>query len=239
MNIKFSLIGIILISAFIISGCGAGQPFGPTLTPTPSPTATSTATYTPTSTPTRTPTPIPTSTHTPSPTPTPTQTPTHTPILPTATPLVPTSVEDVPNVEKIIIDSLDSEEISNRFNIPDLMPNAGVIEGGIVMSEGIDGKSVLTTEFPGDIVNLGYGIGVTLNEPMQLEGVISFEYDAYNVTIHRFRGKVPISEGYTFIGEGDDLNLLTFVRIPDVGYIYLRGIGQVIFPNGDVVKLGY
>jgi len=55
-----------ILMSLILSGCGSGQIFGPTITPT----------FTVTSTPTQTLTPIPTSTHTPTLTPTITITPT-------------------------------------------------------------------------------------------------------------------------------------------------------------------
>ena len=55
---------------FLISACGPGQLFGPTITPSPTSTLTPTPTLTPTSTPTSTPT----------------ETPTPTPVPPTATP---------------------------------------------------------------------------------------------------------------------------------------------------------
>lgn len=72
---KRTLIALFLLS-FLISACGPGQIFGPTVTPTP------TNTSIPTSTPTTAPTPIPTETPTPLPTLTPTVTvpPTETPI---------------------------------------------------------------------------------------------------------------------------------------------------------------
>ena len=54
----------VLIFCLLITACGPGEMFGPTLTPTP----------TQTSTPTLTPTPLPTSTSTPSATPSPTAT---------------------------------------------------------------------------------------------------------------------------------------------------------------------
>ena len=221
-----------LIFAWLLSGCGEGQLIDPTKTPAQPPTATKTVTPIPSNTPTQTVAPTNTVTYTPFPT------DTATPVTPTRTPLVPLSVEDVPNVERILVDSLDSQELSIRLNLRALTPLTDVIAGGIVFSEGENGKTVLSCEFPGDVLNMGFGLGIALNAPVELEGQVSFEYDTYNVTIHRFRNRVSIEEGYTFIGEGDDLNLLTFVRIPQVGYIYLRGIGQVIFPNGDVVELG-
>jgi len=60
-----AICGVVMV--VIISGCGAGQPFGPTFTPTP--------------THTNTPSPTPTLTSTPIPSVTPTGTPTKTPIV--------------------------------------------------------------------------------------------------------------------------------------------------------------
>ena len=231
MNIKQQTIAICFLTAsFLISGCGPGQVLGPTLTPTSTPTVT--PTNTPTHTPAPTNTPKPTATFTPIP-------PTPTPIPPTPTPLTPKIAEDVPEIEATLIQTLGNKEISGRFNIPELIPAVEVAEGGIVFSEGASGNTVITTEFPGDILLVGFGLAITLEEPMELHGNISLQEEVYNVRIHRFRGKVPITSGYIFMGEGDDLNLLTFVRLPNLGYAYLRGQGQVILPNGDVVKLGY
>lgn len=67
MNTKYgNLVILVLVMSLIISGCGPGQVFGPTITPSPTntPTPTSTSTPTPTFTPTMTPSP----TFTPTPT---------------------------------------------------------------------------------------------------------------------------------------------------------------------------
>jgi len=72
---------LILLLSLILSGCGPGQLFGPTLTPSPTITNTPTLTTTPTFTSTVTPTFTPTFTYTPTPTSTftPSITPTFTP----------------------------------------------------------------------------------------------------------------------------------------------------------------
>ncbi len=62
------LVIYVLISSILLSGCGAGQLFGPTLTPIPTLTSTPTVTITPTPTATPTPTTTPTITPTPLPT---------------------------------------------------------------------------------------------------------------------------------------------------------------------------
>lgn len=72
MNTKqyFTVIAILVIS-LVISGCGAGQLFGPTVTPSPTSTSTLTSTPLPTATLAPTETPIPTATLTPTNTPVP------------------------------------------------------------------------------------------------------------------------------------------------------------------------
>src|SRR5688500_9117996 len=67
-NQKFIILAFVL--SMVLSSCGPGQLFGPTVTQTP--TATSTVTITPTATPTLTPSPTITSTPTSTPTLTPT-----------------------------------------------------------------------------------------------------------------------------------------------------------------------
>ncbi len=55
--------------------------------------------------------------------------------------------------------------------------------------------------------------------------------------IHRYDGRVEREDGYTFIGEGDKWNRLTFAVL-DTGYVYVRGIGRVVLPDGKEVTLG-
>lgn len=58
-------------------------------------------------------------------------------------------------------------------------------------------------------------------------------------SIHRFLGEIEfkLNRVYTFIGEGDKLNRLTFVMVDRIGYVYLRGKGRVML-DGKEVKLG-
>jgi hypothetical protein len=55
--------------------------------------------------------------------------------------------------------------------------------------------------------------------------------------LHRYDGKINCA-GYTFVGEGDEKNRLTFVVL-ERSYVYIRGKGRVILPNGQEIKLGY
>lgn len=76
---KKQIVPIVLAFSILLSSCGPGQLFGPTLTPTPTPTLTNTPTFTPTLTFTNTLTSTPTFTLTSTLTPTLTSTPTFTP----------------------------------------------------------------------------------------------------------------------------------------------------------------
>ena len=67
MNKKSHLLIVCLLLSLLLSACGPGQLFGPTITPSPTLTLTPTPTSTPTSTPTVTPTLTPTPTSTPEP----------------------------------------------------------------------------------------------------------------------------------------------------------------------------
>lgn len=49
--------------------------------------------------------------------------------------------------------------------------------------------------------------------------------------IHRFMGRVRIGP-YVFESQGDQRNRLTFALIKDIGYVYIRGMGRVILPDG-------
>ena len=55
--------------------------------------------------------------------------------------------------------------------------------------------------------------------------------------LHRYAGKINCA-GYAFVGEGDEKNRLTFVVL-ERSYVYVRGKGRVILPNGQEIKLGY
>ena len=57
------------------------------------------------------------------------------------------------------------------------------------------------------------------------------------ISIIRFEGKIEIA-GYVFFGEGTSDNRLTFALVDNMGLIYLRGKGKVLFSNGNEVKLG-
>lgn len=107
---KTKFLALILMTSILLSGCGAGQFFGPTLTPT--------------STPTLTPTFTPTSTSTP----TPTFTPTFTP-----TPTVAPPLSAIDYLINPVIDRIDTFESSNA---PAWDLTAGHIENGALVVTG-------------------------------------------------------------------------------------------------------
>lgn len=43
-------------------------------------------------------------------------------------------------------------------------------------------------------------------------------------------------KGYKYLGRGDKLHRLTFVLIKNVGFVYVRGKGQVVSPKGEVFE---
>jgi hypothetical protein len=208
-----------------------------------------TKTPTLTLTPTFTPTMTPTSTRTPTPTPTPTET-----LEPTATPPIPTSLDEVSQIEKEIFTHLIDKGIGERFFIPDFMPIEDfpvVAETGVLLKQ-TENDKVEIVNLPGD--------GVPFRLQMTVGG-FSFVADL-SVRIFRFQGMVnsyypyAMSEfdmvtancwftpcsyyngGPTFIGNGDELNLLTFVRMENEGFVYLRGNGKVVLPDGKEILLG-
>ncbi|MFC1653134.1 ankyrin repeat domain-containing protein [Planctomycetota bacterium] len=61
-----------------------------------------------------------------------------------------------------------------------------------------------------------------------------------NESIHRFHGEVKFDNVKlpAFIGDGNNSNRLTFLLLKDTGYVYMRGKGRVVFPDGRTVELG-
>lgn len=209
---------------FVITACGSSPQTLATQTSSARTEVASTWTETPTAT--NTPQPTATPTFTPTATPTPTSTSTPTP-LPTATVPIALSKEDVVEIEQDLIGAIESEGAGDRFVIDDpiLKGNESLAEGGLTFTEGSEGGPQLSTEFPGDVMPFP---------------------NVYGQKIWRFRGRIDLNlqdeSGeiyvYTFFGEGDDLNLLTFGRFPDIGFVYLRGVGKVILLDGQEVRLG-
>ena len=124
----------------------------------------------------------------------------------------------IPKLEDLLILDIKSQGAGNRLVIKELMPTGNEALTGVTFSEGkTPGTCSVSTEFPGDMIMLTGG-------------------SAFNTRVHRYRGSVPVGgalQGYTFVGKGDKLHLLTFAQVRGVGYVYLRGKGLVNTPGGE------
>jgi hypothetical protein len=148
--------------------------------------------------------------------------PTNTLRLPTATlcpsePL-PTTVEDVRELENSLLKTILAEGVGTRLVIEEIKPDRPIKEGGLTI-KGSGGSVIMSNVFPGDLT------------PPD---------DFLSAQIWRFSGDIQHGNNneFTFIGEGDTFNLLTFAQIPDIGFVYLRGKGRVVFPDKTEIRLG-
>ncbi len=118
--------------------------------------------------------------------------------------------ESVPEIEDRLLRQLQTEGVGPRFHIKEIKPRCY-------------SRTVLRYTKSKD----------------QMRG--EFDEDRFGlaecaVGIYRYAGEVKMGP-YTFIGEGDKTNRLTFAFI-DSGYVYLRGKGKVVLPDGRTVSLG-
>jgi hypothetical protein len=145
---------------------------------------------------------------------------------------VPTTESGVPQVEQKVIQEIKDKGAGNRFVIKEIKPaksdsTVSLTLTGYWKQQGpmrFYDRNVLA-EFPGD--NPLFGISGSDIIPAMGNG-----------SVHRFDGELKMF-GYTFIGEGDRLNRLTFAILDGVGYVYLRGKGRVLAKDGKEYKLGY
>ncbi len=165
----------------------------------------------------------------------------------------------IPILEDSIIEKIKKHGIKNRFIIRQIKPikNAYVCrvtlkpypEGELellakcrIVSRAFNKQGFLTAILVCRGPSIGPGFLVTTEYPadsyykLMSEDLKDFSLMGKG-SIHRIDGKVKHG-GYTFIGEGDQYNRLTFVLL-NQGYIYVRGIGRVITPTGKTIKLGY
>lgn len=136
----------------------------------------------------------------------------------------------IPKLESVIINEIKNNGVGNRLLVKDIMTRSN--SSGSLTIEGTDSDFVgLLMEFPSDGIPISISMG---------SGGPSIPFG--DSSIHRFKGKVSFGGkncSYTFIGEGEKTNRLTFCLLNGIGYVYLRGKGKVIFDNGKEVKLGY
>lgn len=118
--------------------------------------------------------------------------------------------DSVPAIEDKLLQQLKTAGIGNRFHIKEIKPRCF----SKIVLRYTKTKDAMRGEFDED----------------------RFAMDECAIGIYRYDGEVKMGP-YTFIGEGDKTNRLTFVFL-DVGYVYLRGKGKVLLPNGQTVALG-
>lgn len=91
---------------------------------------------------------------------------------------------------------------------------------------------------------VAFSKGIRIGSLYGSDGNIVIEYIKsrnYNIicpagthgSVHRLIGEINIGE-YTFIGANDPLYPLTFLLHKEYGYVYIRGKGKVITPDGSV-----
>jgi len=132
----------------------------------------------------------------------------------------------IPKLERTILEEYRSNKFKNCTVLPlKVYLNCLVkvtLEG--TLHQGNQGYISAGAEFPGDTD----GLNATLYGPNYGDG-----------SILRFTGTAIKINDYIFEGDGDELNRLTFYVIKDLGYVYLRGKGNVTTPKGEIKALGY
>jgi hypothetical protein len=168
----------------------------------------------------------------------------------------------IPKLEETIVADIKSKGIEKRFFIAKIKPKGMKLAGRFSMKA----RPSQITSASARILDLvpddkGHLLAQKCSGPFVLGDILietEFEEDTFFVSadeafeqgsadfstliygqgsIHRFDGKVK-RDGYTFLGEGQKFDRLTFVLI-DQGYVYVRGKGRVISPEGKEAKLGY
>jgi hypothetical protein len=131
---------------------------------------------------------------------------------------------DLPKLEQALVQEIRNKGVGERFVIKEIMPQGG-LPGSMTLVQTGKGSLNVQMEFPGD------AMPIVNNQPFAFG----------NFCLHRFKGRVELDmkgDIYTFISEDDKSNRLTFVMVPGVGYVYLRGKGRVTLKDGREVELG-
>ncbi|MFW6129340.1 MAG: SPOR domain-containing protein, partial [Candidatus Aminicenantaceae bacterium] len=135
----------------------------------------------------------------------------------------------VPRIEKKLIEEIKKQGPENRFMIKEFNPQAKIPPSRVTIKQHSTDSISAKTEFPDDTV---------ANYDKSNKSIWGKE------SIHRFEGRVELKveapdgtyKTYTFIGEGSKLNRLTFL-LTEQGYVYMRGKGKVVLPNGTQIFL--
>lgn len=133
----------------------------------------------------------------------------------------------IPKLEDSIVNEIMTGKEKQRYHIP--IPINGAFRARTTFRASYSGgkKGILSVgpSYPGDT----NGLRAILNQNNIGDGSI-IRFGKSNVGI-----KI---EGYTFLGAGDELHLLSFAIVKNIGYVYLRGKGSIQGPDNKVTVLG-
>ena len=109
----------------------------------------------------------------------------------------------------------------------------GTLQGEFFLEQQDGSILIVKTEYPGDSIP-------TIGKPtLREDGYIVFPKPTIpnaDGSVHRFAGTVKLGSGYTFVSNTDKLNRLTFILTEEC-YVYLRGEGIVMTPEGKTIVL--
>lgn len=164
----------------------------------------------------------------------------------------------VEKIEKILVEQIIATGAKGKFVLREIMPQKGVPKCSLTFSALFASKGIILdlvsyqTEFPNDTIVrsmpfvsggylLGSGNGIIRAAQLFDPNTVSDSNCLGEGSIHRFDGlvKLDIKEYSYIFGEGDKLNRFTFALLKDIGYVYLRGKGQLIKEDSKVIKFGY
>ena len=143
--------------------------------------------------------------------------------------------DNIPKIEDRVVKEIKKNGVGGRLVIKEIMPSDGD-PFRFTFIQNAPNSITDVSEFPEDY----NAVSTYWDDKGRPKLIIP------DGSILRFYGNVPASglgdfgfAGYKFIGEGEKLNRLTFVCIKDIGFVYARGKGKVISPDGKEIKLGY
>ena len=149
--------------------------------------------------------------------------------------------EIVPKLENTLVTELRAKPVGERFSIKEIVPKPAGVSGSLSISENGPSEFLYLTEYPEDRTTFATGSFATVE--INVRDVLSSEaVPLGDGSIHRFSGgeqKTMKVGNYLFVNEGKKHHRLTFCLVKGQGYVYLRGKGLVITPDGNEVKLGY
>ncbi len=140
------------------------------------------------------------------------------------------NLQVIKNEERSIVDDILATGIGDRLTIPGIITSKADPSAITIRSEG---KSfVASNELPSDGIPTYFSFTKNPLSP-DFEG---------NESIHRFYGNIVnwvkyIEEFPEIIGTGDIENRLTFLLLKDIGYVYVRGEGKLVYPDGTTIEL--